>query len=91
MIYADSSEFDNWTDWVNDSLNSPAQRELDNAAIFSNYVLKLKCELNVWYNACGIKSSAKGAFLIESNEVGEISAVEDTSTVVSNTYVMTKA
>ena len=23
LLYADDSAFDNWTDWVNDSVNSP--------------------------------------------------------------------
>ena len=45
LLYADSTAFDNWTDWVNDSVNSPTQKNLDNAATFSNYVLKIRCGL----------------------------------------------
>ena len=90
-LYADEYAFDNWTDWVNDSVNSPTQKNLDNASTFSNYVLKWKCELNKENQACGFKDENNGAIFINSNTAGEIAAVEDTRDVVSNTFVMTKA
>ena len=91
LLYADDSAFDNWTDWVNDSVNSPTQKNLDNASTFSNYVLKIKCNLVAVNHACGFASSDKGAILIESNTAGEIAAVATTSTADSNTYTMTAA
>ena len=45
LLYADDSTYSNWIDWVNDSVNSPTQKNLDNASNFSNYVLKWKCVL----------------------------------------------
>ena len=66
LLYADSTAFDNWTDWVNDSVNSPTQKNLDNAATFSNYVLKINCALTNMYNACGLKSASHGAIMIMS-------------------------
>ena len=66
LLFADNSVFDNWTDWVNDSVNSPTQKNLDNAATFSNYVLKINCALTNMYNACGLKSASHGAIMIMS-------------------------
>ena len=45
LLYADNDDFFTWTDWVNDPINSPTNTQQNNAANYSNYVLKLKCEL----------------------------------------------
>ena len=95
-LYADDYYFENWTDWVNDSLNSPTNRESQNAADFTNYVLKFKCKITGdatttsvnMGRACCIKSSAKGALCIVANEDGAIDAVADTTTAESNTYAL---
>ena len=51
-------------------------------------MLKIKCDLSVAGNACGMKSNADGVIMIVSNADGEIEAVTPTSGAVSNTYVM---
>lgn len=88
-LYADDSAFDNWTDWVNDSVNSPTQKNLDNASTYTNYVMKLKCKLVAANNACGFVSKDKGGIFIESNAEGEIVANADTRLVASNTFTFT--
>ena len=72
LLYADESAFDNWSDWVNDNVSSPTQKNRDNAATYTNYVLKIYCKLSAENNACGFKSSSHGAIMIESNTDGEI-------------------
>ena len=93
VLYSDDYYFENWTDWVNDSLNSPTNKQLENASDYENYVLKLKCTLgdSAQNKACGIKSSSKGAlFIVSINAEGEIDAEDDTSTAVSNTWALTE-
>ena len=99
LLYSDGSQFDNWSDWVNDTgLSSPTAKQLDNASIYTSYVLKLKCKLrntdlteNNINNACGLVTTTMGGIWIVANTAGEIDAVEDTSTVESNTYTQTAA
>ena len=45
MLFADDTQFANWTDWVNDSASSPNAQQSTNASTYSNYVLKIKCVL----------------------------------------------
>jgi len=90
LLYADDYYFENWTDWVNDSANSPNNNQLQNAANYSNYVWKMYCELEAVNNACGFYQQNQGAYWIVSNTDGEIAAVSDTSTATSNTVAMTK-
>ena len=80
--------FTNWTDWATDPAFSPTETQQENASRFSDYVLKIKCDLSVEGNACGMKSNADGVIMIASNTNGEISAVTPTSDAESNTYVM---
>ena len=72
LLYADEYAFDNWADWVNDSVSSPTQKNRDNASTYTNYVLKIYCMLSQEHNACGFKSSDHGAIMIASNTAGEI-------------------
>ena len=44
-LFADSSSFDNWKDWVEDPVNKPSATEKDNASKYSSYVLKFYCQL----------------------------------------------
>ena len=90
QLQADGTEFYNWTDWVNDASNSPNAKQLSNAATYSNYAWKFDCTLSVVDNACGFWHPDHGAVFLRSNTLGEISAVADTSTAESNTYVMNK-
>ena len=73
-LYADTFYFENWTDWVNDSLNSPNNNQLQNAANYENYVWKMYCELGAVGNACGFLHKTHGAYWIISNADGEIEA-----------------
>ena len=72
LLYADNVEFETWTDWVNDPAQSPTANDLANASTYSNYVLKLSCDLfntdsaSSMNNACGFKHATDGAILIES-------------------------
>jgi hypothetical protein len=91
MLYADGFAFENWTDWVNDSNNSPSNRQSSNASTYTNYVWKFYCELGAVSNACGFSHATHGAYWVISNTDGEIEAAEDTSTAVSNTAAMTAA
>ena len=67
---------------------SLTETQQENAARFSDYVLKIECELSAEGNACGLKSSADGAIMIASNAVGEIDSVSSTSETESITYVL---
>ena len=91
-LYADMYSFENWKDWVTDSINSPTATEKENATKYSNYVLKFKCQLAQQQNSCGLKHPTHGGFLINSDAAdGSIAATTSKSSVVSNTYVMKKA
>ena len=90
-LFADDYYFENWTDWVDDSLNSPSNKMSQNAANYSNYVWKLKCTLAQENNACGFKHSSHGAIMIGANASGSISAVADTTTAESNTFTFTNS
>ena len=91
LLYADEYYFANWTDWVNDSSNSPNFNQKQNASKYENYVWKMECELVQVNNACGFLHPKHGAYWILANKEGEIAAVADVSTAVSNTVTMTKA
>ena len=92
-LFADSFYFENWTDWVNDSVNKPTNTQKANAAAYSSYVLKFYCQLARQHNACGFKHAEHGAIFISSDDAaGQIVAEEGkTDQIVSNTYVMKKA
>ena len=87
-LFADSGQFSTWQDWVNDSANSPSANELSNAAVFSNYALKLKCTVEADNDACCIKHASKGAFCIHANSA-DIAASNDPTAVASNTASFT--
>ena len=72
LLYADEYAYDNWADWVNDSVSSPTQKNRDNASTYTNYVLKIYCKLSAVNNACGFNSAEHGAIMIASNAEGEI-------------------
>ena len=91
LLYADDYYFANWTDWVNDTSNSPSYNQKQNASKFQNYVWKMYCKLQQANNACGFLHIKHGAYWILANTAGEIAAVSDVSTAVSNTVAMTKA
>ena len=93
LLYADDYYLENWFDWVRDSSNSPNANAKSNAADYSNYVLKIRCELAQQNNACGFLSGSNGAVMIASDSAtGEIvAAANDATTIVSNTYVLKKA
>jgi len=93
LLYADDYYLENWFDWVRDSSNKPNANAKLNAANYSNYVLKIRCELAQQNNACGFLSGSNGAVMIASDSsTGEIvAAANDAATIVSNTYVMKKA
>ena len=88
LLYTDSNTFNNWTDWANDSAFSQTETQKENASRFSDYVLKIKCELSVEGNACGMKSNADGTIMIASNSAGEVDSVSSTAEAESITYVL---
>ena len=98
LLYADNVEFETWTDWVNDPAQSPTANDLSNASNYSNYVLKISCNLfntdssSSMNNACGFRHSEHGAILIESRaaDAGQIQSNDDPTLVTSNTYAFTK-
>ena len=67
--------------------------ELTNAAVFTNYMLKLECDLTAENDACCIFSASKGGFcVLDNNAKGEILASDDhVNGVVANTATFTKA
>ena len=88
-IFADDLYFDNWTVWANDR-NSDAPNSVKESAIhYSNYVMKLECELAKQDNACGFLHLDHGAIMIAADDLdGTMVAPEDYATTVSNTYKM---
>lgn len=92
-LFSDSFAFANWTDWVLDTVNSPNNNQKQNATLYSNYVLKIKCVMAA-NNACGLVSKEHGAIMISGgigSTLGAITATTDSSTVESNTVVVNKA
>ena len=65
VLYAEDDQFEAWTEWVNDSINSPTFKDEYNADNYSGYVIKVKCVAEEgstnYNNACCLMTSTTDA------------------------------